>query len=365
MANYKKTTDTGTKLYWAATAFMLITAMPVGIAMIVFKLFETKKQGRPQAAPDTPVGARTTAGIGAQARKAVQEILAPLQKKANHRIRFGTALTVFFGFCAALSLGSLRQGPEVFLSEVWPTLCSAGVSGAYLLSGTGLRKKLRRYRTYLPLISSRPAVPLQMLAAAVNTSPGKVRRDLEEMLDTGMLAQGYLDYHSDRLVLSPGAAEQEARKPQEQEKKRPADDADKENALLNEIRQVNDLVKNEKLSAQIDQIGMITAKILDYEKSHPASAPQLHSFLSYYLPTTLKILRAYGQLEAQEVSGGNITAAMVRIENMMDKVVEGFEKQLDQLFLGETMDITADVAVLERMLAKDGLSGGQPLTLEL
>ena len=49
-------------------------------------------------------------------------------------------------------------------------------------------------------------------------------------------------------------------------------------------------------------------------------APQLHSFLSYYLPTTLKILRAYGQLEDQEVSGQNITAAMKRIEGMMDKV---------------------------------------------
>ena len=103
---------------------------------------------------------------------------------------------------------------------------------------------------------------------------------------------------------------------------------------------------------------------MDDEKSHPQSAPQLHSFLSYYLPTTLKILRAYGQLEAQEVTGENITAAMKRIENMMDKVVEGFEKQLDQLFLGETMDITSDVEVLERMLAKDGLSG-QGMTLNL
>ena len=87
--------------------------------------------------------------------------------------------------------------------------------------------------------------------------------------------------------------------------------------------------------------------------------------MSYYLPTTLKILRAYGQLEDQEVSGANITAAMNRIEGMMDKVVEGFEKQLDQLFQGDAMDITADVEVLERMLAKDGLSDHQGLTLGL
>ena len=90
-----------------------------------------------------------------------------------------------------------------------------------------------------------------------------------------------------------------------------------ENAILTEIRAVNEAVDNEKLSAQIDRIGVITAKILDYQKSHPESSPQLHSFFFYYLPTTLKILRAYGQLEDQEISGENIAAAMERIEGMM------------------------------------------------
>ena len=138
-----------------------------------------------------------------------------------------------------------------------------------------------------------------------------------------------------------------------------------ENAILAEIRAVNDAIDNEKMSAQIDRIGVITAKILDYQKTHPDKAVQLHSFLSYYLPTTLKILRAYAQLEDQEVSGQNITAAMSRIEGMMDKVVEGFEKQLDLLFQGDAMDITTDVEVLERMLAKDGLSDQEGLTLGL
>ena len=48
---------------------------------------------------------------------------------------------------------------------------------------------------------------------------------------------------------------------------------------------------------------------------------------------------------------------------MMDKIVEGFEKQLDQLFQGDALDIASDVAVLERMLAKDGLSAS-PLNLD-
>ena len=41
------------------------------------------------------------------------------------------------------------------------------------------------------------------------------------------------------------------------------------------------------------------------------------------------------------------------------------EKQLDLLFQGDAMDITTDVEVLERMLAKDGLSDRESLCWEL
>ena len=62
------------------------------------------------------------------------------------------------------------------------------------------------------------------------------------------------------------------------------------------------------------------------------------------------------------MEGENISAAKERIEGMMDKVVEGFEQQLDRLFQDDAMDITSDVEVLERMLEKDGL-GSSGLTL--
>ena len=364
MANKTKKSEQNAKLYWIFTAFMLLTATPIGIILILFKLMETKKQGKPQIDYDTPVGAKTTAGTRAQARSKASSPLTPMQKKAEHRVKVGSILTAIFALIFALCLGDglpyLPEEPMWFLEEIWFPLCAAVSSGLYLGSGLNLRKKVRRFRNYLSMIGRRRTIPVSTLAAAANRSANKVREDLETMLDEGILAEGFLDYGSDRLILSSEGLHEE---PAPKADKKPTPD-EQENALLAEIRAVNDLVKNEKLSAQIDQIGLLTAKILDYEKSHPQAAPQLHSFLSYYLPTTLKILRAYGQLEAQEVSGENITAAMKRIEDMMDKVVEGFEKQLDQLFLGETMDITSDVEVLERMLAKDGLSG-QGITLNL
>ncbi|MDE7170780.1 MAG: 5-bromo-4-chloroindolyl phosphate hydrolysis family protein, partial [Oscillospiraceae bacterium] len=145
----------------------------------------------------------------------------------------------------------------------------------------------------------------------------------------------------------------------------PQQAAAREDDILREIRQVNDDIPDEAMSAKIDRIEEITGKILKYQKEHPNKEGQLRTFLNYYLPTTLKILRAYAQLDAQGIEGENISAAKKRIEDMMDQVVSGFEKQLDKLFQDDAMDITSDVEVLENMLKKDGLSdeGGITMTL--
>lgn len=50
---------------------------------------------------------------------------------------------------------------------------------------------------------------------------------------------------------------------------------------------------------------------------------------------------------------------MGRIDAMMDKVVEAFDKQLDALFADEALDISTDITVLEQMLAQEGLGGMQ------
>ena len=160
----------------------------------------------------------------------------------------------------------------------------------------------------------------------------------------------------------PEAPEAPAPKPAEPA---PQQAAAREDDILREIRQVNDEIPDEVMSAKIDRIEEITGKILAYQKAHPNKESQLRTFLNYYLPTTLKILRAYAQLDAQGIEGENISAAKKRIEDMMDQVVSGFEKQLDKLFQDDAMDITSDVEVLENMLKKDGLSdeGGITMTL--
>ena len=354
-------------LYWIIALGAIFTgfAAPLGVIMIALKLADKKKPSPAKAAQSTHVGARTTSQRTRSAAKtaAVQTShTAALSKKGKRLMTIGGILSGIFGLTSVMTaVDNLWMLPDIawYLSELIPLLCFTGGGLGLFWAGSRKRKRARRYRNYLAMIGQQKAASVAALASAAGCSADRVREDLEDMLSDGLFPCGFLDYGSDRLILSPDGLQ-----PEPEPKPAPTQ-ADAENAVLAEIRQVNDSIQNEKMSAQIDRIGVITAKILDYQKSNPGKAPQLHSFLSYYLPTTLKILRAYAQLEAQGVSGENITAAMQRIEGMMDKVVEGFEKQLDLLFQGDAMDITTDVEVLERMLAKDGLSGQQGMTLSL
>ena len=78
--------------------------------------------------------------------------------------------------------------------------------------------------------------------------------------------------------------------------------------------------------------------------------------MNYYLPTTLKLLESYDRMSRQDVEGENITQSMEEIERIMHTIVLAFEKQLDALFQDEAMDISADITVLEGMMAQEGIS---------
>ena len=372
----RRNRGSGDRGFWVAAVLFLFFFPPVGILVIVVKLLGGGRK-KPNVRGEHPyyaqqngaVGARTVQNGSARERTpsapVSSQVLTRLSVQARRLTLIGGILSLIFGFTSVSALaGSLWMLPDVawYLEATLPVLCFFFGSLGCLWVGLRKRNKVRRCRKYLAMLGSRTVISISALSSALGTSPAKVRDELSDMLDDGLFPLGYLDYGNDRLVLSgEGLSDPPPAQP-EPPKEAPAKE-DPQAAVLQEIRAINSQIDDPKLSQQIDRIGVITAKVFEYQRSHPQKSPQLHSFLSYYLPTTLKILRAYAQLEDQEVEGENISAAMERIENMMDKVVEGFEKQLDQLFQGDALDITADVEVLERMLAKDGLSSQDGLHL--
>ena len=128
------------------------------------------------------------------------------------------------------------------------------------------------------------------------------------------------------------------------------------NLAISEMKRLNASIKDEKISADIDRLEDLSAKIFAQVKADPKKLPQIRKFMDYYLPTTLKLLNAYDRMGAQGIDGGNIGSTMQRVESMMSTIVAAFEKQLDMLFGSEAMDISTDITVLENMMKQEGLS---------
>ena len=134
---------------------------------------------------------------------------------------------------------------------------------------------------------------------------------------------------------------------------------------VSEMKRLNDAIKDEKISAQIDRLEAATRKIIGVVVEKPEKLPQIRKFMNYFLPTTLKLLNAYDRMDSTGIDGENITATKEKVVKMLDTLCAAFDKQLDALYGDEALDISTDIAVMEQMLDQEGLGGTEGTTLEL
>ena len=175
-------------------------------------------------------------------------------------------------------------------------------------------------------------------------------------------ADAYVDHRADMLVVE-GTAPEPAREEPPAPKTQPAEPEYR--AILQQLRAANDAIPGEEMSAKIDRLEDISAKIFDLAEKDPDKLPQLRKFLNYYLPTSLKLLNTYAQLDAQGVEGDNITQSKKQIESTMDTLCDAFANQLDKLFTSDAIDVSTDIAAMQAMLHQDGLADSGLPTLEL
>ncbi len=132
---------------------------------------------------------------------------------------------------------------------------------------------------------------------------------------------------------------------------------------LNELYDLNEKIQDVPVSDRIDRIGVLTASIFRVVIEKPEREGDVRKFMNYYLPTTLKLLKAYSLMEVQSYQGKNIKESRKKIEETLDMLIEAFEKLLDKLFRDDALDIATDIDVLKTMVAGDGLSENGQLHL--
>ena len=110
------------------------------------------------------------------------------------------------------------------------------------------------------------------------------------------------------------------------------------------------------ISAKISRMELLVDRIFDRVEQNPDSVNDMRRMMDCYLPTTMKLLEAYEELDAQPVQGENIISSKKEIEDTIDTLNIAFEKLLDSLFQDTAWDVSSDISVLHTMLAQEGLT---------
>ena len=359
---------------WIFIIVMLSVAWPVGLILLISKLSDSS--GRKNRAPR-----QASSQAAAQAQPKVQQTMQQVTKtpvytdKSTKTMKTIGAVLGILGCLALFSAVGENLSYAVQYSEWWFFLrqlfypVGMLASGAALLLGSGgLKRRQRRYATYLRTAGQKPAVPLAHLARAADVSEKRLEKDLDAMLEKGLWGENaYIDkgngmlFRSQEAASAYFAAANAARQPQEAPA--PAEGYD---GVLHQIRDLNDRIADEALSAKIDRLEQVSGSIFKAIEDDEDKRAAAGKFLNYYLPTTLKLLENYASFEEAGVSGENLSQAKAKIEKTMDSIVAGFEHQLDELYRSDAMDIDSDIRVMETMLRRDtasvaddfGLGGG-------
>ena len=259
-----------------------------------------------------------------------------------------------------LAEGGLQYLPYL-LEECVPVLMML-TGGVGCLFGAHTVRTNRRMRKKIDnIVGDARNMPIVDIAAAIPCSYEKCCKHLENCIDDGVFGpDAYLDMRRRYLVVKGKAPEPTPEAPPQPEQ--PVE-KDRYQAILDALRSVNDAIPDEEMSDKISRLEAVSAKIFAQAKSDPDKLPRMRKFLDYYLPTSLKLLQTYAELDAQGVEGENITESKHRIEQTMDTLVHAFETQLDQLFQDDALDVSADIDVMENMLRADGLTGDTPFKL--
>lgn len=254
------------------------------------------------------------------------------------------------------------------VEDSMPMLMSLTGGIGCLFGGWHIRTSRRMRRKIDKIVGDAKYMYIQDIADALPCSYDKCCKHLENCIDEGLFGpDAYLDMRCKCLVVSqrpPEPTPAPAPKPEKQpEKQTDMPERDQYKKILDELRRVNDAIPDEEMSDKISRLEAVSAKIFEQAKSDPDKLPQMRKFMDYYLPTSLKLLNTYAELDNQGVEGENISESKRRIEQTMDTLVKAFENQLDRLFASDALDVSTDIDVMQNMLRADGLTGDTPFKL--
>ena len=306
---------------------------------------------------------------------------------------FGGIGTGVFGFLFLLEL--VPTGAAYDFESIIFYVCFVSIFALLLHHGMSKHSRLKRAQRYIQLMDGKAYINFGDLALLTNKSEVYVRKDVWKMIDKGIFPEGHIDVQEKCLIMGDAAyreyirleksrralqtemEEQESKAEAEKEARKATDikatkgfaeaapqevNAELQamiqegNECIRQLRDLNDAIEGEVISQKLFKLENLLKEIFEQVKEHPEQMPEMHKFMDYYLPTTLKLVKAYEEFDHVSVQGEDIRAAKCEIEKTLDTINMAFAELLNKLFRDRAFDATTDAQVLKTMLAKEGLT---------
>lgn len=242
---------------------------------------------------------------------------------------------------------------------------------AILLSFYGLKKnkltkdQIIRFRKYKREIGNNTVVPVRDLAVAAAKPVDFTISDLLDLINKDYFRQARIVENGELFILDSKTyklyKEEVLNRENNFEQKKAAESVEDNNAkeLLDRaklsITQLTAMAEiiAEPMNKKIVELLSTIRKIFKHARENPNNVKELEKFIDYYLPTTVKLSKAY--MDMQESNTSSMEKSLKEIEKSMDTINYASLKLLDNMYEDKAIDISSDISVLKTMLKQEGL----------
>ena len=239
----------------------------------------------------------------------------------------------------------------------WMTACGA----ARMKAG----RQMGQFADYADSVDYHKGLPVSMLADLAHQKKKKTLKQLQKYIRKGWL-RAWLDEKTQKLYLTAEdyrAAQEAAAAPKAEPQPEPEAKADETPLNLETARRFAAVLAQEKQVMQdaqgreeLEHMQKTTTAICDWLEAHPESLPKARRFAEYYIPTTLKLLHTYNDVQGQK--GENAETIRRDIAGILHTLNQAYDTLYNTLLSDMAMDVSSEIAALQGMLANDGLTGG-------
>lgn len=254
-----------------------------------------------------------------------------------------------------------------------------------IVGGKTRINKNKRFKIYKKIIGSKGYCQVEELAKEIDKSKGFVKRDLKKMIKEKYFLEAHFDKNEEIFITSNNnynnylhaeeiqkqllemkdeknaAVEQEISRETTNTSSGTNSEAktivDEGKEYIAKIHKANQLIPGPDMTKKLNTMEDIVTRIFEKIEREPEMSEELRRMMKYYLPTTIKLLDAYIEMDGQPSYGdNNISKSKKEIEDSLDVINQAFGNLFDSLFEDKAWDISSDINTMKTMMKQDGLT---------